>query len=276
MAATTTETWVADGLLLNTHAYNISTHTGRSGLPPIRGENDPTPLRGGRNWTPKVWDERKLLLEMWIQGNDPDGVVPTSHTQRAEFNHNLRTLKQVFGERSRLIELVRQVDLPDGLLELKGYIECIGTMEPTTSNSGTLGVMTVECIMPDPFWYGNTEVFILNGPEDTLENPGDTTVEKMEITLTGPLVNPMVYNDTLGISLRYHGTIGAGASVLINTGKFTAVDNLNNNRIAYLSNIGSNWWMNLRRGENKLTLSNWQGGSVGEGSVSFSYLPPYL
>ena len=40
MTATTDETWTADGVLLNTYAWNIRTLSERSGLPPTRGEND--------------------------------------------------------------------------------------------------------------------------------------------------------------------------------------------------------------------------------------------
>lgn len=276
MSATTLETWVADGVLLNTHAKNISTFGGRSGLPAIRGENKAIPLRGGRAWTPKLFDQRELNLAMWVQGVDDDGNIPSGHTARAEFNVHLRELKKLFGKRNALIQMVRQVDMPGGLLQLTGAMECVDTMEPTFLGVSSVGTFTVKLIMPDPYWYGVQATATLTSSGLTLVHPGDTNAERMVIQLNGPLTNPMITNTALGISLRYSGTIAGGSSVTINTSTFTAVETGNINRVGKLSNIGSYWWMNFQPGNNPLTLTNWQGGALGAGNAGISYYPPYL
>lgn len=276
MSATTLETWVADGILLNTHAKNISTFGGRSGLPAIRGENKPIPLRGGRAWTPKLFDQRELNLAMWVQGVDDDGNIPSGHSARAEFNTHLRTLKQLFGKRNSLIHMVRKVDMPTGLVELSGDMECVDTMEPSFLDISSVGAFTVKLVMPDPYWYGSLGSATLTGSGLTLVNPGDTTAEQMVLTFHGPLTNPMITNVNLEISLRYNGTILTGSTLVVNTSNFTAIETGDFNRVGKLSNLGSYWWMNFQPGNNVLTLTNWQGGALGAGSVDISFYPPYL
>lgn len=277
MTATTLETWVADGVLLNTHAKNISSFGGRQGLPAIRGENRPMPLRGGRTWVPKVFDERELNLAMWVQGVDDDGNIPVGIQARATYNDNLAVLKRVFGKRTSLIQIVRQEERPSGLLELTGEVECVSTMEPTMLDISSVGTFTVRLLMPDPYWYGAQITASLTSSGLTLANPGDATAERMVLTFNGPLTNPMVSNTALGISLRYSGSILSGESVVVNTSDFTATGSPGTtNKIGNLSNVGSYWWMNFQRGNNPLTLTNWQSGAVGAGNVGISFYPPYL
>ena len=130
--------------------------------------------------------------------------------------------------------------------------------------------------MPDPYWYGSLESATLTGSGLTLVNPGDTTAEQMVLTFHGPLTNPMITNVNLEISLRYNGTILTGSTLVVNTSNFTAIETGDFNRVGKLSNLGSYWWMNFQPGNNVLTLTNWQGGALGAGSVDISFYPPYL
>lgn len=275
MTATTIETWTADGVLLNTYAWNIRTLSERSGLPPTRGENDSIPYRPGRLWVPKMYDQRTVPLAMWIVGCDEDGLLPTDHSRRAQLNANEDALLRVFGVRHRQIEIVRVKEMPAGPLTLTGLVECSGTMSPSTMAGGTRATLTVDLLMADPFWYGAELIETIDAGGLTVTHPGSAPALDMEIVLNGPLNNPRLRNATTGVEVRYFGTLGSGVSVTLDTANFTAVRGVDN-VVGSIRHLGAPQWMTLLPGENVLTLDNWQGGSVGAGSAVLTYRPPYL
>jgi len=269
------ETWTVDGTLLNRMAYNIETFTGRSSTPPVRGDNVRIPYREGSLWQPKMFDENKVLLSMFILGCNPDGTMPTTHSRRAQFNKNLEQLQKLFAVRHRELSIVKVKDMPDGPLTLTGSAGCDETTDPTTMAGGTRGVMTATLTMADPFWYAPTATHIVTSAGLTAENSGTTIAKDMTITLTGPLLNPALTNTTLGIALRYSGELTGGQTVVLDTDAFTAVEGTSN-RIGNVTHSGSDRWMALLDGANEMTLTNWQGGSVGAGTATISYNPPHF
>lgn len=276
MTATTIETWTADGTLLNTYAKNIRTLSDRSGLPPTRGDNEKIPYRPGQLWVPKLFDQRTVPLQMWIVGCDDDGALPTAHSRRAQLNANEDELLRLFGVRHRLVEFVRIKDMPDGPLTLTGRAECSNPMSPSTMAGGTRATLTVDLTMPDPFWYGPEETVSITSSGATVTNPGSGESLDMELSLIGPLTNPRLVNSTTGIEVRYSGTISTGQTVVLDTANFTALLDGSTNVIGLVRHVGAPQWMKLFPGANTMALNNWQGGSVGAGSVSLTYRPPYL
>lgn len=275
MTVTTIETYKVDGVDLTTLAWNITTLGGRSGLPEVRGENTTIPFRPGTIWQEKMWGERTDTLSMWVLGCDEDGMFPVEHSRRAQLNQNLRTLKKLFAVRHRLLELEKVVDMPDGPLTLIAQAECLSTLDPSSMAGGTRMTFTADLRFPDPFWYGEEIEETVTSEGLVIDQPGDTLARKMEIELEGPLTNPRLTNTTLGVQVRYSGTIPEGQSVVLDTDQFTALHEATP-VIQFVTHSGSEWWMALLDGTNSMTLDNWQGGSVGAGSAVIRYRPPYL
>lgn len=275
MTATTEETWTVDGTLLNTYAWNIRTLSERSGLPPVRGENETFPYRPGRLWVPKMYDQRTVPLQMWIVGCDEDGALPTAHSRRAQLNKNEDALLRVFGVRHRLLDIVRVKAMPAGLLTLTGQAECSGTMSPSTMAGGTRATLTVDLTMPDPFWYAAEVEETITSAGLTVTHPGSAPVVDLRLDLIGPLSNPRLKNAATGVEVRYSGTINSGQTVTLDTANFTALLG-STNVVGNVRHVGAPQWMTLLPDDNPLTLDNWQSGPVGAGSIELTYRPPYL
>lgn len=277
MTVTSLEGWRVDGVDLNTYAWNITSFSGRSALPPIRGDNEPIPYRPGQNWVEKMWDQKQESLSMWVLGCDEDGGFPTSHSRRAQFNDNLRQLKRLFGVRHRLLTIEKDVLYPEGLVTLTTEAEQVGILDPQSVAGGTRATFTADLILPDPFWYAPEITETITSAGVQIEMPGDTLARKMQVEFIGPLQNPRLTNATLGVEVRYAGTVPDGYSVTLDTDLFTAISTPNEqNVIQGVRHSGSLWWMALLNGTNSMLLDNWQGGSVGSGVAEIRYRPPNI
>lgn len=158
MSVTTEETWKVNGTVLNTLAYNIATWSGREGIPPRRGENIVIPFMAGRLWVPKLPDERPIILAMWVQDKDVDGVQASTDTaRRARLRDNIQTLKELFGVYDSLLSLERITRFGTGLKTWTAQAECVGTLDFTWDDEWTSPVaFAADLVMPDPFWYEST------------------------------------------------------------------------------------------------------------------------
>lgn len=277
MTETTVETYSIDGTVLNTLAYNISSLSGRSATPSLRGQNRSIPFRPGKSWVAKVYDERVETLVMWVLGCDVDGGFPEDHSRRAELNQNLDSLKRLFSVRHRLLVAEKVVLFPDGPMTFSAEVEATGTLDPQFQAAGTRAVFSVDLNFPDPFWYGVTaveeEIF---GGGGVITNVGSAVAQKMLITFEGPLNRPRLINDN-GIEVRLDLNLAGGQSVTLDTDAFTAYDGTGVNRISEVQHVGSVWWMEFLPGDNTVNLDKWTaGGSLGAGSVTVSFMPPYV
>lgn len=277
--STTGEDFLVDGTSLMTYAYAIQTLAGRERLPPKIGDNIRIPYRHGRIWKPKTYDQQLITLGMWVRGVTTAGVVP-SQGERAQFNTNLRSLKRLFGPTGRQLALQRTMLYVTGMEThnaqgevASGAASAANEMDlvPATIRFGTF---TVDIVMADPWWYGPQQVITMPA---TINNPGDVEATNLLLAFNGPLTNPMLTNTSVSpnIAVWYTGTIPTGQSVNLDTSAFTAKDGAGNSIIGGVSHIGSLRWMLLEPGNNVITLTNQAGGSVGTGSVSLTYSPPY-
>lgn len=276
MANTTTEIYSVDGVELNTYAWNLSTLTGRMGTSPVVGENRTIVGRPGTSWQRKEFGERIETWAMWVAGCDDDGVIPTLFSERAGYNKNLDDLKRVFGVRHRELELQKILEFPDGPVTYTGKGEVIDVIEPSMIAYNTVAAFTVTMLMCDPFWYLPEEIEVITGAGVVLNNPGTAIAQKLSIKFTGPLTFPRLTNTTLGVMVRLNRTLGVGEEVTLDTDLFTAVTETSNNAISSVFQYGSDWWMELIPGNNTLTLDNSNGGALGAGSVTLTYLPPSI
>lgn len=273
---TTVEELLVDGQLLNTYAYNLATWSGRSGAPPVVGENRPVVGRSGAAWRRKDFGERTELWSMWVLGCEDDGTFPVEHSVRAQFNANLDHLKRIFGVRHRELALTRKLLMPSGLVTQSALGEVVNALDPETMAGATRATFSVEVRLADPFWYGEVVSATVDSTGETVTNPGTAMAQKMQLVFTGPLTFPRLTNTEIGVEVRLNRSLSSGQTVTLDTDLFTAVTNTSGNAIADVLQFGSDWWMELLPGENDLTLDNWQGGAVGAGSVTVSFLPPHI
>ena len=276
MTLTTVEVYTVDGVDLNTYAWNLQTLTGRQSTPPVVGENRQVVGRPGASWERKDFGERVETWAMWVLGCDEDGMFPVEHSRRAQFNANLDALKRLFGVRHRQLSLTKRLQFPEGLRTYTALGEVVDVIEPQTVAGGTRATLSVSMKLADPFWYLPEEVAVIDSAGATVDNPGSAVAQKMLLSFEGPLTFPKLTNETTGVSVRLNRSIDSGVTVELDTDLFTAVDNSDQNLIASVFQYGSDWWMELLPGENVLTLTNSNGGSVGAGTVTVSYLPPNL
>jgi hypothetical protein len=140
----------------------------------------------------------------------------------------------------------------------------------------------LDFTLSDPYFYGSTvnarldqnnPVYIWNDGHD-VAGPG-----YMQVDLHGPLTNPKITNHSTNPDswVTYNGAIADGDTVRLVVNRFTCEKVLpagNQNRIQYISNYGSRWWVTLLPGTNKLELTSDTDTATGWADVSFR--PPYV
>lgn len=146
--------WIYDRPVpLATYAWNITTLSGRDGIPVSDGENIRINTRAGRRWVPKTPDERVLSLAMWVQGTERDGKLPAAVALRTKFQENYTQLKQLFSAWDHQLLLRRRVATRFGITIQETFAEPSSGMD--ISPTGPMrGAFTIDLTLADPFWYG--------------------------------------------------------------------------------------------------------------------------
>src|SRR5688500_1242613 len=160
MTTTHEEYWEVDGVDIGNYAFNIKTLGGRSGVPPLRGDNYPVAYHRGKRYRTKVADERTLTLAMWVIGAEENGTIPATDTlRRAAFNENWRKLQRMFFKEGT-IQLTKRLRFDAGVLSATATAELVGTMEPDFSQRLTAHFV-VDLLLNDPFFYAPTTTVAL-------------------------------------------------------------------------------------------------------------------
>lgn len=268
-----------DDLFLINYAWQTESIGSRETVPSIRGSNISVPYLPGEVWRPKIAGPKTLSLGIHITDvSYVDGVQYTTEAgRRGSFNRNLRIIKGAFFTPGALLNFGRQV-----LLEPEGTAipqimsaELVGSMQPSMIGPYACRLV-VDLLMSDPYWYSYepiTASFAI-GAGDTLNNPGDDLARKFQIEIEavgGDLVNPLITNATNDLALTYVGTIADGDILQINTADMTAVIGTTS-VVMNLAWSGSPSWFLLNRLDNTVDAS----ADSGDGTVSFSYVVPYV
>lgn len=285
------EQWLIDGLPLSTWAYNIESLGGRLGIPVMAGENFQVPYRAGEVWRSKLPAARTLSLGMWVRSTDANGVTAkTATARRAQFNENMRSLRNMFYNRERLLTLTKSVRYLSGIQSYTTKVECMSTLEPTMSGPN-LGKMVVDLKMVDPYWLGGSTIFTMgnNLSGATLTNPGDDTTVKIiiQVTMGFPwgggttILRNTSFNPEIRLSLPNTGPAGGTAYpwtvdvenfFLAQSGDFST-----NRQNSIASRSGSAFWFALKKGDNNIIVDSRYGdGSFNNVTVQFTYYPVYL
>ena len=226
----------------------------------------------GKNYIKKHFDERIILLPMWVRGLDPiTGNLPSGHTPNEALYDNIDYLASVMGKRGQ--HALRRT-LPDGTAR-EAVAESYRSINFVKQQDG-YAKMAVEFLLSDPFFYSTTKAVDLRTVSSgtlswTLNNSGTAPATSATITLTGPLESPKLECLNTGVLLQYQGTIGLGESVIIETRDFTCEkDGIN--MISAIRHGGDAYWLILDSGDNTMKLTS---GVIG-GTCKIEYYPPYL
>lgn len=92
----------------------------------------------------------------------------------------------------------------------------------------------------------------------------------MVITMEGPLSNPVLRNQNNGVWVQYIGTIPIGKAVVLDTKRFTCMQD-EDNMISIVKHGGDAYWMILDAGDNSMELET---ETIG-GSVTLEYYPAF-
>lgn len=226
-----------------------------------RGSNVVIPYRIGRIWQHKVLDERHITLGLLVAG-----------TSFANLEENLDTLKKLFG--TRKMKLLT-IDM-EGTGRRQQYAE-VPDIPAIHYISAVAARMVVDFVLAEPLLRSdvqitNETVIDANPTYYTIVNPGTAEDYALEITLTGPLNYPKIYNLTSGVYLGYMGDIGAGNDVTIDCKNFTAMLGLNN-VIGSIVHSGSMYFMTLLPGSNEIKVED---NVHTTGKIKISFYTPYL
>ena len=139
----------------------------------------------------------------------------------------------------------------------------------------------VEFKMTDPLFRStvatadNTTTINTSPKTMTVTNTGTVEERDPTITLTGPLENVVILNNTTGLSLTYTGEIFAAETVVIKTGawrEYTAYYGAAN-VMGNVDHSGSSAFMTFAVGVNDLTITS---DISTTGTVRAEFFPPYL
>jgi hypothetical protein len=191
---TTDTDWMIDGVSLQTMAYNIVTlGGGRSGVPPLRGNDLMVPYRPGQFTQSRIPDANVITLGMWVQASTVEGLPPEDPiTLRNMFNRNWFKLRRLFWQPDTEFTVTKKFENENGdIVVCNGRGRYAGGLQ--LAHTGPYRAnFTVDIMMADPFFYGAEEAAgFTAGQTRTLDVPGDWTTFKIvaEMAANGRLTN---------------------------------------------------------------------------------------
>ncbi|KAF5044787.1 Phage tail protein [anaerobic digester metagenome] len=264
--------WSYNGVELNTKAWNVINIAEGIGTPGYRGNNIQIPFQHGKRWIKKRFNERKIMLPMWVKGLDPiTGKIPDGKSLAITLDENIDYLTSVFGKEG---QYTLRRTLYNGTIR-EASAEVYGPVSFVKKLPG-YAVYSVEFLLSDPFFYSiskdtQTNSITSTSVEWTHKNSGTAPVLNAVITLTGPMDSPKLECVNIGIWLQYLGIISSGESVIINTGDFSCQKE-GTNMISAIKHGGDSYLFILEAGYNDLILSNNATG----GNVKIEYYPAFF
>ncbi|ETA80636.1 phage tail domain-containing protein [Youngiibacter fragilis] len=266
------QTWQFNGVSLNTKAWSVIEVPEGIGTPGLRGSNLQVPFQNGKRWIKKRYDERIVMLPMWVRGLDSlTGKLPSGMSENEALYDNIDYLSGVFGKRG--LHVLKRI-LPDGTVR-EALAEVYRPVSFGKTQAGH-AKFAVEFVLSDPFFYASqtaqeTQIITSTTQEWSHNNTGNAPVTDAIITLTGPMESPKIECLDSDVWLQYQGSIGAGESVVINTGDFKCTKGTTN-MLSAIRHGGDAYWHVLEAGYNQLRLTN----GVSGGSIKLEYYPAFF
>lgn len=281
MANSTDTQWEVNDLSLQTYGWNITTTGGDLMAPPsLRGDDTLIPYRPGRVLQPRVPDSRSITFDMWVLGADSDGRVPTSRTMRAEFEKNLKMLRNYFWNQGQPVTLTRRWREADGTLRVaRATAIYAGGFAPAMQGSAR-ATFTVEMFLPDPFFYGDEVTLTFPATNQATITPtilGDYESTSLVWEVPGSrATNVRLTNLTRNIYVNVNTNINSDTRLLVDVPSFTAKtypEVLNGvNEISKTTHSGHTFFMALSPGAQQLRVTS----GAGTTAATLKYRPTWL
>jgi hypothetical protein len=219
-----------DGTRLDTLAYNIRTRQGRDLEAPLSGEDIDTGMRDGNIWVPhKRRGPGRLVLDMWANGTDIDGVIPVDGDDYYKYIKNLDLLKRMFGVTHRLLDVRLQMDAAGtDIRQALSYKSALVTPEMKSGYPYTAD-LTIELTIPGAFLQSVADANYTSGIGLTA---GDKSLTAAFGAATAPMRDLWVIVDGPGTNVRltdrnahyiqYNGIIANLGRWIVNTTEQTS------------------------------------------------------
>lgn len=231
-SATSESPVVANGLCLQTHAWNISQKSGRYMLPGVRGSNTQVPgMRGSSFVRNRPVNTGMWTLTMWVLGAFPDGSIPAWGESRRVFDRNFEQLVKSVMSVSAAISL--NVWQDDGSVRTaSGMIG--GSTDSNLTMGGRRGEITLVFEILEGTWQDALARSVVGTPGVGWSNQvmdlsaldgGSAPMDNAVITVNGPFTNPRVFDPITNTWVQYNGTLATGDTWVVDCGAWTSTVN---------------------------------------------------
>ena len=246
---------LANGVDLDTMAYNVGSRSGRLQTAPRRGKNAQVPARHGSIFTPgKKFDSNTVVLNMWVLGADVEGNVPRDGTMRQLMQEHLDRLLGIFG--ADTVELIEPRE--DGSRRrIVGQV--LDVIAPNVQAAGTRAELGISLVCASAFWE-DTELVTATrsgtGEWRLLPFQGaNAPMDDCLVRFTAPATNPQLTNSR-GVWVAYNAALSSAQWVEINcaTWEVTGGGGLTANK-ANVDHAGDARWFVIEPGDPTPTVT---------------------
>lgn len=219
---------VANGLCLNTYAWNISNNSGRYTIPTFRGTNTTVPGQLGQTFVKnKPVDIGQYTLTMWILGSYVDGTIPQIGEAQRVFDYNFTQIMQSVMSTSIPIPLYAwQTD--GSVRSCTGSLTAQVTTPTTMAGSRRMEITLVFDILQG-VWADVLSTTTIGTPggvwaNNVLQMPGlvggTVPIQNAVCTVHGPAINPRITDTNTGTWVQYNGTLGVNDVWIVDSGQW--------------------------------------------------------
>jgi hypothetical protein len=217
------ERWLFGGVDLSTFATAVESVVGSGEFPQVRGSDVPMASVDGARWTQKLFDARRIALNLFLGSSIADGTGAGSPTQ-AELN--LEALQVVLAVRKAQQQLIQV--MPDGSQRI-AMAECVDFQKITWQAGREAADAVADFQLADPWFYTAN---VVDSARDVsasptsfnFTHPGTVRGNQVMFDILGPAVNPQILNNTNGVSVQCLVTVAATKHLLIDSGAWTALN----------------------------------------------------
>lgn len=210
----------ANGVDLTNLGWNVGDITGRLTGPPRRGKDVDVPGRHGQVRTPhKKFSSGTVILKMWANGADDDGLLVPGATMQETLRSNVDMLVRVLSADNVLIVETR----PDASIrQINGQM--LDALDLTALAGGSRVEFAASFNVADAFWEDVSAVTALKsgtGVWNVSEFTGATApMDDMVVRFDGPCTNPRLTSSS-GVYLEYSDVLASGKGVGIDCKNWT-------------------------------------------------------
>ena len=234
-------------------------------FPERRGSNMTIPYRHGTAFAGKFFNERKITIGIAVIAASITALETAMDTMRALFSPRTEQTLTMTMDSGAIRTIQAAVDTSIQFQRI----------------SPIIGKVVVEFTCSRPFWRSNTLIAdntttIDASPKTvSVDNTGSVEERDAKITLTGPLEDVTLTNNTSGVTLTYTGTIPTAETVVIQTnawGEYTAYWGVAN-VIGSVTHSGAASLMVFVPGVNEVIVTS---TTPTTGTVKVEFFPPFL